>query len=135
MIKRRSDCLFDYDKYAVEGGWNIPCPECGKERFTKHISNARRALKGKTQCRSCGQRKPLHEHKTSKSLSPAWSKAVKERYNNQCAVCFSTQNLEAHHIFPRRTWEVLALSLNNGVCLCSNCHKEFHSLNGKKQIK
>jgi len=134
-MKIRSDRKFEYELYDNgDGTWNVPCPDCGKDRIKNNINNVRRALTLKSKCGSCRQIKPLSEHVNVKSLNPAWARTIKENYNNECAICFSSKNLEAHHILPRRTWSELSLNLNNGICLCSKCHKEFHSLNGKKQI-
>ena len=134
MRKERSDSKYSLRDYMLDDGtYNVPCPECGKDRI-KQRSNAGRALRSGTKCKSCGQRKPLSEHKPYKSLSPAWAKQVKEQYGNQCAVCGSEENLEAHHILSRIAWPQLAMNLSNGISLCSIHHKEHHALNGKKQF-
>ena len=134
--KLRSDRKFDYEKYQVaEGEWNVPCHTCGKDRIINTINNTRRALVLKSQCRSCGQRKPLSEHKgrPERSGNLAWSKAVKERGNHKCAICESTDKIEAHHIMYANAWPSQRLDLRNGMVLCNVCHKKHHALNGTKQ--
>ena len=44
-----------------------------------------------------------------------------------CQICGSIKNRHAHHLnhatyFPEQRFDV-----NNGICLCSNCHKIFHT--------
>ena len=137
MNKKRSDCKYNYDIYLVgDKTWNVPCPTCGKERILYIIDNVRRALRNKTECKSCAKtgkmRKPWPV--TKRPNTQNWSKQVKEQWGNYCAVCFSTENLHAHHIIPVVAYPELFRNVSNGVCLCQTCHNEFHSLNGKKQI-
>jgi len=40
-------------------------------------------------------------------------------------------NLEAHHIESFNNNIKLIFNINNGVTLCSNCHKKFHNKYGK----
>jgi len=54
-----------------------------------------------------------------------WRKLVIERDRGFCRLCHSQENLEAHHIErfgsnKERRWDV-----DNGVTLCSYCHKKF----------
>ena len=62
-----------------------------------------------------------------------WRDAVFEKYNYTCQKCGKRHTfLNAHHI---RNWKdciELRYSLDNGVCLCRECHYRFHSLYGKK---
>ncbi len=62
-----------------------------------------------------------------------WRKMVLSRDNYECQKCFSRKKLNAHHIFsymdihPAQYAPLEYRSnINNGVALCSNCHKEFH---------
>lgn len=133
----RFDKKYNYDLYYVSTGvWNVPCPKCLKDRIMTETSNVRRALRTNSLCISC--------EKTGKLIKPdrkkrrgqqTWSLKVKAIYDNKCAVCFSTDSLHAHHILPVVAYPELFNVISNGVCLCSNCHKEFHFLNGKFQIK
>lgn len=54
-----------------------------------------------------------------------WSKAVRER-DGKCCECGSIKALNAHHIKRKSTHPELALNLDNGITLCSNCHNEHH---------
>ena len=54
-----------------------------------------------------------------------WKKKVKKI--GKCEICGSKENLVAHHIIP---WEYSITGrtdINNGQCLCSDCHKMMHN--------
>jgi hypothetical protein len=64
-----------------------------------------------------------------------WAKAVKEAANNICDCCGYSRGfaLEAHHfqLSEGKFWSKQSdYELENGVSLCSNCHKEFHKTYG-----
>ena len=61
-----------------------------------------------------------------------WSFNVKKAYNFICYICkYSKGNkLVSHHL---NSWDIhpqQRLDLQNGVCLCEDCHKDFHHLYG-----
>jgi len=59
----------------------------------------------------------------------AWSIIVRYNFKNRCAVCFAPSK-DSHHIIFRNKYPELSFNLNNGISLCSICHKEIHKLNG-----
>ena len=66
-----------------------------------------------------------------------WAKEIRERDMFTCQVCGQTGgNLVSHHLYSYKDNLNLRLKLDNGVCLCENCHKEFHHKYGwGKNIK
>jgi hypothetical protein len=56
----------------------------------------------------------------------AWVKAVKSI--GYCEACGFTERLEAHHILPKAKFPHLIHDINNGKCLCHNCHKLLHGV-------
>jgi len=47
-------------------------------------------------------------------------------------ICFNAEKLIAHHLNSYH-WDVEnRLNVDNGVCLCENCHSKFHELYGQK---
>lgn len=60
----------------------------------------------------------------------AWSKAVRERDENQCrfpeTTCLNRGTLHAHHIAPRGRRPDLVYELSNGVTLCFIHHQWCH---------
>ena len=51
-----------------------------------------------------------------------WSKQVRERDDNKCAVCNSKAYIQAHHIIPIENKE-FRFNLDNGISLCPLHHK------------
>ncbi len=50
-----------------------------------------------------------------------WSIAVRNDWNNKCAVC-GKYPVEAHHLIPRQNQQT-RYSLENGIALCSHHHQ------------
>ena len=62
-----------------------------------------------------------------------WSKKIKVIFDFMCQKCFERGGrLVSHHIESWHSNVKLRLDLSNGICLCENCHKEFHKKYGKK---
>lgn len=62
-----------------------------------------------------------------------WAKVVKENAGFECERCGSKDNLIAHHIKPIKTHPNLQADVDNGICVCEKCDKEyFHQLDGCK---
>jgi 5-methylcytosine-specific restriction endonuclease McrA len=65
-----------------------------------------------------------------------WSNKVKERDKFTCQICGlidennKNKSLVSHHIMSFDENKELMYDLDNGICLCKNCHKEFHKLYG-----
>jgi len=47
---------------------------------------------------------------------------IKNRDNNECQLCGSTDNLQPHHILPRSKYPELACNNDNIITLCKTCH-------------
>lgn len=73
-------------------------------------------------------------HATSVSAKrTAWSDEIKERFNytcQKCGVTGSDGDIHAHHILSFTAHPELGYDLDNGSCLCENCHKQFHNIYG-----
>lgn len=52
----------------------------------------------------------------------AWKKAVLERDNFTCQLCGSHERLEGHHIKSVQDFPELRHDVDNGQCLCHDCH-------------
>lgn len=59
-----------------------------------------------------------------------WRKAVFEKYSYKCVKCGSTENLVTHHICNFVDYPSLRTDIENGACLCENCHRLFHNKYG-----
>ena len=49
------------------------------------------------------------------------------RRDKVCQVCGSRQNRHAHHIESASYNKELRFVVDNGVCLCKNCHTQYHT--------
>lgn len=58
-----------------------------------------------------------------------WRFAIYNRDNHKCQVCGKLGKV-AHHLESYSSNPDLRIALDNGVCLCEKCHKEFHSMYG-----
>ena len=60
-----------------------------------------------------------------------WSKQTMERDNYTCQICNQLRgNLNAHHLNGWNAFPEQRFDLDNGVTLCNDCHKDFHSQYG-----
>jgi len=63
-----------------------------------------------------------------------WRETVYERDNYTCQKCGARGGtINAHHKDGYSWCEARRLDLDNGVTLCSDCHKEFHTRYGNRQ--
>ena len=63
-------------------------------------------------------------------LHQAWASLVKLR-DGKCKECGSVYDLHAHHIKQYKDHPELRHDVNNGITLCGNCHRKWHSENGR----
>lgn len=63
-----------------------------------------------------------------------WRKDVFERDKYKCVCCGTNttrkNRLVAHHILNHYKYPELRIEVNNGITLCSQCHREFHKIYG-----
>ena len=60
-----------------------------------------------------------------------WSKQIMERDNYTCQICNQhSGKLNAHHLNGWNAFPEQRFDLDNGVTLCTDCHKDFHSQYG-----
>lgn len=56
-----------------------------------------------------------------------WADRVKKSAGYKCDICSESADLTAHHLWDKSTHPTLMFQDENGVCLCSVCHRGFHS--------
>ena len=56
-----------------------------------------------------------------------WRSTIIKRDNNTCQKCGTKIGVKhAHHILPRRDYPEFILTVDNGITLCENCHRETY---------
>jgi len=67
----------------------------------------------------------------NKNNNIEWIKYILKNSNYKCEICGSEEDLQAHHIIPVAVNPLLSEDIDNGICLCKNCHyKIVHKLPG-----
>lgn len=102
--------------------WNCVC-SCGTEKIYSRIELIHKNYK------TCGI---FGKHLNSNSRKMAfWSERVKEKYDYTCQKCGDKEGkMNSHHILSYTKYPEKRFDLDNGSCLCQNCHYKFHSLFG-----
>jgi hypothetical protein len=77
------------------------------------------------------------KHRRCISGISKWTKQVKQKYKYICQKCNHNGKLNdgymiAHHINNYNDFKEQRTDINNGTCLCKNCHKEIHKQFGRK---
>lgn len=127
--------------------------KCG-EQLDIHLSSIMRALRNNKNC-SCekcgnvkkseskkGEKNPAWKpNKTDEEREPGrhivgyetWKKKVKIKAKYKCDICQcnDTRNLIVHHLDGYNWCREKRTDVSNGVCLCTECHKEFHKKYGQ----
>ena len=133
----------------------IKCDNCGKESYVAYKDYVKRNHNGLTYCQPCTMRVLLSgensvnynkeltdedrikgRHRINNEIHIAtWSKKIMARDNYTCQKCGKRGgiNLVAHHIDSYDWCKEKRTDMTNGVTLCENCHKTFHSLYGYGQ--
>ena len=65
-------------------------------------------------------KKKTERKRLEDKLDKAWSKAIRERDDNECQWC-GGEGTQAAHVIPRR-YRILRWDWGNGICLCGGCH-------------
>lgn len=106
------------------------CKKCGREKTSVKTKG-----KPKYYCR--GEKNPNYnpdltdEDREDRRINlqyKEWQYKVKEKYKFTCDICGDNRggNLESHHLDGHSWCKEKRYEVNNGVCLCKHCHKEFH---------
>ena len=106
--------------------WTKPCPECGGilfryKRVNQHIG---------AYCIFCDD---LWLGWVKQWTDKDWDKRIKERDFYTCQRCgklLQGREAHAHHKIPKWFMPGLQYDLNNGICLCTACHKQIHGKGG-----
>lgn len=125
---------------------NVQCDCCKKIYKIKYQDYFRQNHNGKIYCNKCAntilftgednprwnnnlsQEERINKRKTDKDV--IWKKKIFARDKYTCRKCGKQSNLTAHHLNGYNWCVEERYSIENGVCLCEDCHKNFHSTYG-----
>ena len=123
------ECAYKYKSFGGKKGKHYPnsqrartviCPVCGKEFRAVHDYKGRKAVYCSKECWS---NRGSHKRKIVRTPEfIKWKKEVFLRDNHTCQICGSKTHLEAHHIKEKRNYPKLQYDVENGICLCHECH-------------
>lgn len=103
---------------------NNGCPECKKEKF-RGENNHRYNLN------LTKEERELKRYYCGKDNYDNWRKSVFKRDNYICQCCKKdTHNNVSHHLDGYNWCKEKRMDVDNGITLCEECHKEFHSIYG-----
>lgn len=106
--------------------WTGACPECDRETFVLYRHNGPHI---EAVCAFCESHLGFCKQWTDKD----WERRVKERDLYRCQRCkkvLQGREAHAHHKIPKWFMPELQFDLNNGICLCTACHKQLHGKGG-----
>lgn len=77
----------------------------------------------------------LSKSRSTRWCLSLWGRYIRNRDENRCVVCQSTDRIQAHHIFRRSLYPYGWYDLGNGISLCHDCHREPHAnFNGRPNL-
>lgn len=137
------DDLLPYSKVHVQ----VRCDYCGKIHETTYSQYNLHNHQGKTYCHACAikvlsagenhyrwENNKTNEERITKRQYPEYvdfTKRVLIRDKYSCKCCGATNcKLSVHHLDSYDWCIEKRLDDSNGITLCENCHKNFHSLCG-----
>jgi len=89
--------------------------------------------RGKNHPRWGGDETLEHERIRKRIEYKTWRETIFSRDKWTCQKCkMRGKKLNVHHIFNFADFSDLRISVDNGITLCEECHKEFHGLYGVK---
>lgn len=122
------------NKRGLGGGdmiWEYQCLICNKIKTSRSdsIKNGSVISCGKLRCKTNFKQYESNYYKKHKNCD--WRLKIIEKFNKTCQICFSKNDLEAHHLNAKKSYPEQKYDLENGTCLCHNCHMKFHSKYGR----
>lgn len=124
-----------YEGYNSKLKIRCHCGEIFEKDFNHFKNNNQR------QCMRCsGGYSPSYNHNLSekerikrRGIEGYYSfKTTVKNTFDKCICCGSTEDLRIHHIYDYKNYEEYRTEPLNGIVLCKEHHKEFHSLYGTK---
>ena len=118
-------------KHKIDPGWDLECR--GVETKIYWLKEFKKRLYiSRCDLESMHSRNFYYTRnfKEPQKKSFAWRNQVLIRDNFTCKQCGVRFDLQAHHIYSYKHEPDLRYDVNNGITLCSLCHKTFHMAYG-----
>lgn len=107
-----------------------PCPYCGCNAFVYRENGPHVEVR----CSFCDS----HLGFAPQINETRWKQMIKERAMHTCERCgrqLTSRKLDAHHMIPVWFMPDRKLELSNGICLCKECHRQLHGIDGSIKEK
>lgn len=129
------------EKYDVKNGcrWECVC-RCGR---IKNVLTGSLKCSNEESCCSVCKRKQLEAERLAKYKDPYfidrdgrrnrprhWRMSILKRDNFRYKICGDRKRIQAHHISAWKHDIDNRYNLDNGICLCYKCHRNYHSVCG-----
>ena len=119
------------------------CSKCGIEKplteYHKNGFNSKGEQKYRGYCKTCANKRETERY---------WEKRnFIDKQRTQCQKCGDTRSyvLDFHHMdmnekdftigkLKKRSQEIIQQEIDKCICLCANCHREFHYLEKSNSI-
>lgn len=109
------------------------CPVCGKEFRAIHEYKDRKSVYCSKECWAKRGKRVKRIVRTPEFRK--WKSEVFKRDNFTCQMCGAKTTLEAHHIKEKVNFPELEYDVDNGICLCHDCHRKTDNYGYRAKTK
>ena len=109
------------------------CPVCGKEFRAIHEYKDRKSVYCSKECWAKRGKRVKRIVRTPEFRK--WKREVFKRDNFTCQMCGAKTTLEAHHIKEKVNFPELEYDVDNGICLCHDCHRKTDNYGYRAKTK
>lgn len=101
----------------------------GRKRTPESIEKFVKKISGKKHYKWIKDRTKISSRDRN-NKSKTWAKQIKKKYNYICCICHKKGGeLNSHHIKSWKEYPDVRYNLDNGITLCTDCHRWVHNIN------
>ena len=136
------ECHYKYMPKGGKKGKHYPhtqrariavCPVCGKEFRAIHEYKDRKSVYCSKECWTKRGKRVKRIVRTPEFRK--WKREVFKRDNFTCQMCGAKTMLEAHHKKEKVNFPELEYDVDNGICLCHDCHRKTDNYGYRAKTK